>query len=765
MDFAQLEDLDGVRLTWNIWPNSKLEATKCVIPFASIYSPNKRLPTMPVLSYEPIPCKQCSAILNPYARVDFYSKVWICPFCHSRNHFPAHYQGISDTNMPAELYPNYCTIEYTLPRTVAPHPPAYVFLIDTCVSEDELGACKTAIMQAIQTLPEYAYVGLVTFGTHVHVYELGFTECSKCYVFRGSKEYTSQQIVEQLGVRGGAGAAGRQAGPAGGPQGGQQSGPTRKFLMPLGECEFTLTTALEELQKDSYPVIATHRPARCTGTAMQVAASLLGASVPIGSCAARILLFVGGPCTEGQGKVVNRELTEEIRSHKDLAKDGAPHYRKAKKFYDGLAQELVAHGHALDIFACALDQVGVAEMKDVVLCSGGLTVQTDTYHNVVFRDSLKRLFARDGEEGFLGLSSNATFEVIPSRDIKVAGLLGCAARVEKKSPHVADVEVGLGGTTTWKLCSLDSETSVALLYEITASANRDAGDAQANAQFFLQFITRYLHWTGELRCRVTTVTRRWIDGSQIGEVITGFDQEAAAVLMARLATHKMETEEDFDATRWLDRALIRLAQRFGDYRKDDPQSFNLRPELSFYPQFMFNLRRSQFVQVFGNSPDETAYYRMALFRVAVPDAMVMIQPQLTAYHFNGPPEPVLLDVSSILPERVLLLDAYFYVVVFHGTTIAQWRKAEYHLQPEHVAFAQVLAAPQAEAKEIVRRRFPVPKIVDCDHNGSQARFLLVKLNPSSTYTSATPMSAEVINTDDVSLATFTEHLKRLAVQS
>lgn len=36
--------------------------------------------------------------------------------------------------------------------------------------------------------------------------------------------------------------------------------------------------------------------------------------------------------------------------------------------------------------------------------------------------------------------------------------------------------------------------------------------------------------------------------------------------MARLASHKMEVEEDFDATRWLDRALIRLCQRFGDYR-------------------------------------------------------------------------------------------------------------------------------------------------------------------------------------------------------
>ncbi len=43
----------------------------------------------------------------------------------------------------------------------------------------------------------------------------------------------------------------------------------------------------------------------------------------------------------------------------------------------------------------------------------------------------------------------------------------------------------------------------------------------------------------------------------------GFDQEAAAVVMARLATFKMEDEEDFDATRWIDRTLIRLASRCG----------------------------------------------------------------------------------------------------------------------------------------------------------------------------------------------------------
>jgi hypothetical protein len=44
-------------------------------------------------------------------------------------------------------------------------------------------------------------------------------------------------------------------------------------------------------------------------------------------------------------------------SHKDLAKDAAPHFRKAKKFYDGLAAEMVQHGNICDIFSCALDNV------------------------------------------------------------------------------------------------------------------------------------------------------------------------------------------------------------------------------------------------------------------------------------------------------------------------------------------------------------------------------------------------------------------------
>lgn len=54
---------------------------------------------------------------------------------------------------------------------------------------------------------------------------------------------------------------------------------------------------------------------------------------------------------------MSKDLSEPLRSHKDLDKDAAPFYKKAEKFYDGLANQLVNQGHVLDLFASALDQV------------------------------------------------------------------------------------------------------------------------------------------------------------------------------------------------------------------------------------------------------------------------------------------------------------------------------------------------------------------------------------------------------------------------
>ena len=50
------------------------------------------------------------------------------------------------------------------------------------------------------------------------------------------------------------------------------------------------------------------------------------------------------------------------------------------------------------------------------------------------------------------------------------------------------------------------------------------------------------------------------------------------------------------------------------------------PEFSLYPQFMFHLRRSQFLQLFNSSPDKAAYYRYILTRENTTNSLVMIQP-------------------------------------------------------------------------------------------------------------------------------------------
>ena len=117
------------------------------------------------------------------------------------------------------------------------------------------------------------------------------------------------------------------------------------------------------------------------------------------------------------------------------------------------------------------------------------------------------------------------------------------------------------------------------------------------------------------------------------------------------------------------------------------------PEFSIYPQFMFHLRRSQFLQDFNmvrfflfflrikifdhfslfvktktnfflfffsflQSPDESAFHRLMILGETTSNSLVMIQPALLSYSFNGRPEPVLLDNVSMKKDVILLLGMF-----------------------------------------------------------------------------------------------------------
>lgn len=370
------------------------------------------------------------------------------------------------------------------------------------------------------------------------------------------------------------------------------------------------------------------------------------------------------------------------------------------------------------------------------------------------------------EDGNLQHCYNGSVEVRTGPEFKVCGAIGPLVSLHKEHPSVSELEVGVGGTRGWGLAGIDKHTSLSLYFEITNAANNPIQDRPMQ----LQLLCHYTTPDGRARLRVTTVARRWASPKENAEVGQSFDQETAAVLVARMVSWRAQNEQVFDVMRWLDRMLIRLCSKFGLYKKDDPSSFSLPANISIFPQFMFHLRRSQFLQVFNSSPDETSYFRYHLMKQSVPNCLVMIQPTLIAYSLSSPPTPVLLDNSNILPDRVLLLDAFFWITVWTGETIAAWRNQGYHEQPGYENVKQLLQEPTTDVQALMQDRLPVPRLIETDQHKSQSRFLLAKLNPSITHMSQQGAAGygqsnnELVYTDDVSLQVFVSHLGKLAVQ-
>lgn len=744
MDFEEAEDINGIRLAWNTFPSTKAEANKVVVPTGALYTPLKYRDDLPIAAYDPCCClnQNCKSILNPYCRIDM-SGFWFCPICSNRNPLPPHYQGITAETMPLELQPTSSTIEYITARPVQ-QPPVFFFVIDLCQDDDNLKALKETLIVSLSLLPPNALVGLITFGTMVQVYDLGSEAIKRSYIFRGDKEYTDKQISQMLNN------------PIISNNGAPTLGNTLlRFFLPVEEIEFLLTSILENLSKDPWPVAHGDRPLRSTGSALNVAVNLLGQTFP--GLGARVMLFSAGLCTLNPGLIVGNKLKEPIRSHSDIDKDNAKHFKKASKFYDSLASRAVKNSHTIDVFGGCLDQIGMLEMKNLTNQTGGTLLLSDAFTTSIFKQSFIRLFSKDSE-GYLLMGFNGTMDIKTSRELKVSGLIGHASSLGIKSANVSENEVGLGGTSQYRMCAMSPQHTYAIFFDV---ANTQA--LPANAQSYIQFITHYQHSSGSYRLRVTTISNILTSDEQI--LTQSFDQEAAAVLMARVTLFKSEQDDGADVIRWIDRMLIKLCQKFADYRKDLQESFRLGPQFSLYPQFIYYLRRSQFLQVFNNSPDETAFYRHVLLSEDSNNSLIMIQPTLTAFELDKEPIAVLLDSVSIKPDRILLLDTFFHILIYHGKTIAEWRKAGYQDLPEYENLKQLLEEPKQEASELLVDRYPLPRFIDTEEGGSQARFLYSKLNPSTSYSDASTagLNDAVVLTDDVSLQVFMSHLQKLVV--
>lgn len=106
--------------------------------------------------------------------------------------------------------------------------------------EEEMAFLKSSLSQAVDLLPDNSLVGLITFGTFVHVHELGFGQIPRTYVFKGSKDVSKNQLLDQMSF------FTKKPKPATGVIAGARDGLSSesisRFLLPKSECEFTLNS-------------------------------------------------------------------------------------------------------------------------------------------------------------------------------------------------------------------------------------------------------------------------------------------------------------------------------------------------------------------------------------------------------------------------------------------------------------------------------------------------------------------------------------------
>lgn len=185
--------------------------------------------------------------------------MWVCNFCFNRNHFPPQYSTISETCQPAEV--QFTTLDYTILRAPVQLAPVFLYVIDTCIDEEELNALKTSILDSLTLLPQNAHVGLITFHRIVSLWALNDPNL-KSFVFQGTKDYTAKQIQEWLNL-----SPLNQQQPIvmqnpnaqqmhmmGQQQVMKVKNKSTMFISPITQCESIFNLIISQLQRDPWPV-------------------------------------------------------------------------------------------------------------------------------------------------------------------------------------------------------------------------------------------------------------------------------------------------------------------------------------------------------------------------------------------------------------------------------------------------------------------------------------------------------------------------------
>ncbi|ODV59012.1 vWA-like protein [Ascoidea rubescens DSM 1968] len=817
MNFQEAEDLDGVRFSWNTFPTNTFDASNLVLPIGSLYTPLFKKKDLNIIDNQnPIVCSNsnCQSILNKYTHFDHNSLSWICSICLSRNFLPKNYfanSSADNNNINLNDFDQILTsstIEYKLPNKTSKFPSnIYLFAIDLALNADqndleEFESLKSSILSSINYLSEDSIIGLITFGKNINIYQLSDLNIIKNFSFNGDKFYSKSQIQEKLGIL-----------PEDLRSHSKKYNIGSNYFQKISTYNFVFEKIINNLKLDVWPIKKNERKLRSTGNCLNIIKNLLISCFP--QTNVQILLFLSGPADYGLGKITTPNRKDTLRSNNDIINGNKNFHKESKTFYNNIAKEIAYQGYTLNLFIGSYDQIGLFEMSKLLNLTSGSCIFSDSFKTSIFKNSLIKFFEShslinnnnndndndndididNNNNEITNIGFNGSLQIKTSVPLKINGLIGNAISLnsmENSNPNlrvdlskkknfsnsnISDLEIGIGKTNSWKLCNVSSSSTYAIYFEI----NKDALTQTRTQMVYIQYTFHYQHLDGQYRLRVTTIQRPIYKLSTYKNFfLENFDEEAAVILISRLISFKKfnsknnDFEKNENGIKYIDEMLIDLIRKF-NFIDINTNTLLLPGTFLSFPGFTYNLRRSFLLNSFNYSPDELTYYNHLLLSENVDNSLVMIQPVLLSYgqdtldkdqnNFdNIKTEAVLLDSLSIKSNRILFLDTFFEILVFHGANIAALNS---YLQREPDKFLEkygnqfkenfdkFLKSPNEDIKDILVERFPLPRFISCKEGDSQSRFLISKLSPTNAYKDGGFRGEEVhLLTDDLSLQSY-----------
>lgn len=648
--------------------------------FGALVSPGREVSPGPkVVPRDPLRCQNCGAYVNMYCEILLGSGQWQCVICKKLNSSDGDYKVSSRDSLSHFPELTISAVDYVQTGNKRPgYIPAFdsrntapiFILIDECLDEAHLQHLQGSLHAFVDSLPETARIGIISYGRTVSVYDFSEGSVASADVLPGNaspKEESLKALIYGTGI----------------------------YLSPLHASLPVAHTIFSSLRPYKLSLPEASRD-RCLGAAVEIALAIIqGPSTeasrgiikrPGGNC--RILVCAGGPNTYGPGSVPH-----------SFHHPNYPYMEKAAmKWMDHLGHEAQRHDTVVDILCAGTCPIRVPILQPLAKCSGGVLILHDDFGEA-FGVNLQRASAR-------AAGSHGYFEIRCSNDIIVTQVIGPG----EEAPADARENYKNDTSTCIHMLSVEETQSFSLSMETRSDIKND--------YVFFQFAVRYSNFFQADISRVITVRLPTVDS--VSTYLKSVQEDVASVLVAKRTILNAKSFSDaVDMRLTVDERVKDIALKFGT-QMPKSKLFKFPKELSSLPENLFHLRRGPLLGSIVGHEDERSVLRNLFLNASFDLSLRMLAPRCLMHREGGTFEE--------LPAYDLAMQSNVAVVLDHGTDVFIWLGAELAIQEGPSAAA--LAACRTLAEELTEHRFPAPRILSFKEGSSQARYFVSRLIPA-----------------------------------